>query len=130
MRTLQIDLTRLEKSSGRGGRHYPEQVTAILEDFATLLDNAASGKLGEDMVYKAFRVFRRLTGGRIWVHVERRPGRKRTNVRGVFYSTVAAGCGGRDGHFSASATTVRPRKCQCGSANRRSLTPLAERAHD
>lgn len=81
----QIELTRLEKSSAGGAAAItPEQVTAILEDFATLLDNAASGKLGEDMVYKAFRVFRRLTGGRIWVHVERRPGRKRTNVRGVF----------------------------------------------
>ena len=30
-------------------------------------------------------MFRALVGGRVWVHVERRAGRKRTNVRGVFH---------------------------------------------
>ena len=65
-------------------RSLPSRSPRFSRDFATLLEDAANGKLGEDVVYKAFRIFRQLTGGRIWVHVERRPGRKRTNVRGVF----------------------------------------------
>ena len=61
-----------------------EDVNEILADFTTLLEDAVAGKLGEDVVYKARRVFELLVGGRIWVHVEPRPGRKQKNVRGVF----------------------------------------------
>ena len=83
--TLQLEVTRLEKTLGCGAAAItPEQITEILRGFSTLLEDAANGNLGEDVVYKAFRIFRQLTGGRILVHVERRPGRKRTNVRGVF----------------------------------------------
>jgi site-specific DNA recombinase len=83
--TLQLELTRLERTLAGGAKAItPEQITQILHDFTSLLENAANGKLGEDVVYKAFRIFRQLTGGRIWVHVERRPGRKQTNVRGIF----------------------------------------------
>jgi DNA invertase Pin-like site-specific DNA recombinase len=83
--TLQMELTRLEKGLGGGAKAItPEAIAQILGSFTTLLEDAASGKLGTDAVYKAARIFRQLTGGRIMVHVERRPGRKRTNVRGVF----------------------------------------------
>lgn len=82
---MQLDLTQLGKSLHGGAKAItPEAITQILGDITTLLENAASGKLGGDAVYKVMRIFRQLTGGRIWVHVERRPGRKRTNVRGVF----------------------------------------------
>jgi len=83
--TEQIELTRLEKSLGGGAQAItPDAITRILQEFGTLLEDGASGKLGPDMVYKAASVFRRLVGGRILVHVEPRPGRKRTVVRGVF----------------------------------------------
>ena len=49
-----------------------------------LLENAASGKLGQDSNFRAARVFRQLVGERIAVHVEQRAARKRTNARGVF----------------------------------------------
>jgi site-specific DNA recombinase len=82
---LQLELTRLEKSLGGAASVItPEEVSQILCDFDVLLEDAANGKLGADVVYKAFAIFRTLIGGRIMVHVERRPGRTRTNVRGVF----------------------------------------------
>jgi hypothetical protein len=62
----------------------PETVRQTLAEFTSLLENAAAGKLGPEAVYKAVAVFRALVGGRVLVHVERRAGRKRTNVRGVF----------------------------------------------
>jgi len=76
----------------------PEAVRQILTEFTELLELAATGKLGGDAVYKAAEVFRTLVGGRIEVHVESRPGRKRTNVRGMFWPNVflavetAVGC--------------------------------------
>ena len=83
--SLQLELTRLEKSVGGAASVItPEEVSQILSDFDVLLEDAANGKLGADVVYKAFAIFRTLTGGRIMVHVEQRLGRKRTNVRGVF----------------------------------------------
>jgi len=66
----------------------PERVREILAELTQLLEDAASGMLGEDAVYKALAVFRQLTGGRIMVHVERRPGRKRTTARGLFHPHI------------------------------------------
>lgn len=68
-----------------------EQVRSIVSQMSSLLEDAAAGILGEDAVYKALAVFRRLTGGCIWVHVERRPKRKQTNVRGVFQPHLVHG---------------------------------------
>jgi site-specific DNA recombinase len=65
-------------------------VRAILTDLTQLLQDAAAGRLGDDALYRAVAVFRQLTGSRIWVHVERRPGRKRTTARGVFRPEVLA----------------------------------------
>ena len=62
----------------------PDVVRKTLAEFAGLLENAAAGNLGPDAVFKAVAVFRTLVGGRVWVHVERRAGRKHTNARGVF----------------------------------------------
>ena len=81
----QLQVTRLKKTlEGSTATLTPDGVRVILADMSTLLENAASGKLGDEAVYKAQAVFRRLTGGEIRVHVERRKGRKWTNVRGAF----------------------------------------------
>jgi DNA invertase Pin-like site-specific DNA recombinase len=81
----QLNVVRLKKTlAGSTSTLTSDDVRRILADITSLLTNAAAGKLGDEAVYKALAVLRRLTGGRIWVHVERRKGRKRTNVRGVF----------------------------------------------
>ena len=81
----QLELTQLQKTlQGCTSTLTPTEVRKILADMSTLLERAAAGQLGDDAVYKALAVFRRLTGGQIQVSVERRPGRQRTNVRGTF----------------------------------------------
>jgi hypothetical protein len=60
-------------------------VRTLLSDLSRLLEDGASGVLGADVVYRAAATFRQLVGGRVWVHVEARTGRKRTNVRGTFH---------------------------------------------
>ena len=81
----QVEAARLKKVlDGTAATLSAEDVRGLLADFTTLLQDGAAGRLGEEAIYKALSVFRSLTGGRIWVHVEQRPGRKRTNVRGVF----------------------------------------------
>lgn len=62
----------------------PERVQELLANLGTLLEDGASGALGSDSVHRAANVFCQLVGGRIFVHVVRRPGRKRVNVRGTF----------------------------------------------
>lgn len=69
----------------------PDVVRQTLADFETLLMDAAAGKLGPEAVDKAVMVFRRLVGGRVWVHVEQRPHRKRTNIKGVFQPHLIRG---------------------------------------
>lgn len=61
-----------------------EDVERILTDLKTLLIDGASGKLGEDAMHRAFRAFELMVGGRIMVHVDARPARKRKGARGVF----------------------------------------------
>ena len=83
--TAQLEMARLKKALGGSKASLtPESVRKQLDDMASLLEQAAAGQLGDDAVYKTLAVFRRLTAGVIYVHVERRQGRKRTNVRGVF----------------------------------------------
>jgi site-specific DNA recombinase len=62
----------------------PDQVRIVLCDLTSLLVDGAAGKLGDDVVYRAAEVFRQLVGGRIFVHVHARPGRKLTTVEGRF----------------------------------------------
>ncbi|MCG6157270.1 recombinase family protein [Rubinisphaera margarita] len=62
----------------------PDFARKTVQEMSTLLQAAAAGELGEDAVYKALAVFRALTDGKIMVHIESRPGRSRTNVKGTF----------------------------------------------
>ena len=79
------DLSQLQRSIDAATRVLtPDDVRAVLSDFTSLLEDAAEGKLGEEAVVRAVAVFRALVGDRVWVHVEPRPGRTQTNVRGVF----------------------------------------------
>jgi site-specific DNA recombinase len=78
----------------------PEVARQTIVDSESLLLDAAAGKLGEDAMYKALSIFRRLTGGQILVHVEKRPGRKRTNVRGVFEPQLSGALGEQYEHLN------------------------------
>jgi DNA invertase Pin-like site-specific DNA recombinase len=67
----------------------PDRVRELLADLRQLLQDGAAGTLGGDIIFRTADLFRRLVGGRIWVHVEQRAGRKRTkNVRGTFIPHV------------------------------------------
>ena len=68
----------------------PERARDLLDDLTGLLSAGAAGELGEDVIYRAADVFRQLVGGRIFVHVERRAARKRTNVYGAFRPDLLA----------------------------------------
>jgi hypothetical protein len=127
---LQIELTRLDKSLGGGTRAItPEVITQILGDFTTLLEDAANGKLGPDVVYKAASIFRRLVGGRIWVHVEWRPGRKRTNVRGVFQPHLLHAVKTTAGAHAAADDPL-PEEVEVWLRKPPRLDALAERVHE
>src|SRR5262249_30178830 len=127
--TLQLERTRLTESRDRGRVLLtPQRVREILSILTELLEAGASGQLGPDVVYRAAAVFRQLPGGRIEVHMDRRPGRKRHNVRGAFVPQVVgvvqaevggAGLRGQD----AQAVTVWLRKPP-------RLDLLADRVHE
>jgi len=83
--TARHELSRLQRAlADPSTAATPEVVRDALAELTTLLENAAAGKLDRKAVYKSAEVFRTLVGGRVWVRVERRPQRKRTNIRGVF----------------------------------------------
>jgi hypothetical protein len=82
---LQGERARIQRAlEADGDPITPERVRGMLGDLTGLLSEGAAGVLGADVVYRAAAAFRQLTGGRVWVHVEARPGRKRSNVRGTF----------------------------------------------
>jgi hypothetical protein len=82
---LQAELARLERQLKQDRRLIgPNEVRQILHNFRLLLERAAAGLLGDDLVYRAAYIFKLLVGGRITVYVEQRPRRKRTAVRGRF----------------------------------------------
>ena len=82
---VQSEVNQLQRSvDGTTSTLTVEQIRERLSEMSTLLSVAAAGELGEDAVYKALAVFRSLTGGQIWVRVEQRKNRKRTNVLGTF----------------------------------------------
>lgn len=62
----------------------PQVVRDILNNFSSLLSGAEEEGEDGDQAHRAAQVFRALVGDKIMVHVEQRPGRKRTNVRGSF----------------------------------------------
>lgn len=83
---LQAERARLRRTLESDGEPItPGRVRELLGDLTRLLEDGAAGTLGEDVIYRAAAAFRQLVGGRVWVHVERRAGRKRTNVRGTFH---------------------------------------------
>lgn len=89
--TLQAQQASLQRQfSGPAEPITPEGVRALLADLVKLLDEAASGRLGDDVAFKAAAAFRQLVGGRIVVHAEPRPGRKRADVRAAFTTDVLA----------------------------------------
>lgn len=82
---LQSELAQKRVSlQGVQQRITPEQVHKALKGLADLLIEAASGTLGPDLIYVAASTFRLLVKGKIEVFVERRAGRKRTQVRASF----------------------------------------------
>jgi DNA invertase Pin-like site-specific DNA recombinase len=59
-------------------------VRGAVANLAGLLTEGGTGQLGPDAVFKCATIVRRLVGGRVYVHADRRPARKRSVVRGVF----------------------------------------------
>lgn len=99
----QLELTRLQ-SAVAPKPIAAEDVDRILADLGLLLSDAAAGKLGEDAVHRAYRVFELLVGGSVMVHVDARPGRKRTNARGTFTPNLIAAVN----HAAGGDATARP----------------------
>jgi DNA invertase Pin-like site-specific DNA recombinase len=90
--TKEVALLQLLKSLHDNAEPITAQhARAALDDLTGLLAAGASGKLGEDVIFRAADVFRQLVGGRILVHVERRAARKRTNVYGTFRPHLLGG---------------------------------------
>jgi hypothetical protein len=90
--SIQSELNRLQRQiDGTTNNLTVEQIRVRLSEMSTLLTDAAAGELGEDAVYKALAVFRLLTGEKIWVRVEKRVNRKRTNVQGTFRPQLVRG---------------------------------------
>ena len=89
---LRHEVSRLQKTTdGTTNTLTADQIRDRLSEMSSLLTDAASGVLGDDGVLKALAVFRALTGGQIWVRVEKRPKRKRTNVLGTFTPKLLQG---------------------------------------
>lgn len=82
--TVQEHLRQLDSDASKFTKVTLDSANAILSDFTTLLENGAAGELDQESVHQAATVFRLLVGGRVMAHIEPRPARKQTNVRGVF----------------------------------------------
>jgi hypothetical protein len=75
----ELEIAALKRRRG-GGREKPvtrDEVITEINRLLGLLDDAAAGKLGPDIVEIAADVFSRLVGGKITVQATRRAGRKR-----------------------------------------------------
>lgn len=82
--SVQSEVERLQRSvEGTTNTLTSELIRRQISQMADVFDNASSGELGDDALYKALAVFRSLTGGQILVQVEQRANRKRTNIRGI-----------------------------------------------
>lgn len=118
--TVQSELKRLQRAvDGTTKTLSIEQIRDRLTETSSLLSEAASGDLGEDAVYKALVIFRSVTGGKVWVHVDRRANRKRTNVRGTFHPRLLRGIDG----VPVPSSTVWLRKPP-------RMDAIAERVHE
>lgn len=81
---LQLSRLRQRRGCGREQPVTREEVQRVLGKLLELLDAAAAGRLGPEVVGKAVTVLERLVGGAVEVHAEQRRGRKRWTVRGRF----------------------------------------------
>lgn len=100
----ELELTRLRQLRG-GGRTQPvtrEEAVASIRELAKLLDDAAAGRLGPEVVGKATSIFDRLVGGAVIVHAERRQGRKRWLVKGRFVPQLIGAVRGELGAAGAA----------------------------
>ena len=90
---VRAEVARLGGSGRKRSPVTEETVREVLDQFGALLVDANPERLGEDAVYRAASLFRRLVGERVWVDVDIRVGRKRGVVRARFtprlLSTVA-----------------------------------------
>lgn len=81
---LRLQLAQLRAALGRETRITADDVQRVLTHFGQLLEDGAAGRLGDDLIYSAAKVFRDLVGGRVVVQVKSRPGRVRSAVTGLF----------------------------------------------
>jgi DNA invertase Pin-like site-specific DNA recombinase len=75
----ELEIAALKRRRG-GGREKPvtrDEVVKAVDRLASLLNDAATGNLGAEVVELAASVFSRLVSGKITVHATRRAGRKR-----------------------------------------------------
>jgi site-specific DNA recombinase len=87
----QLSRLRFEQVQKFSTRKFtPDDVKIELRSLCDLLDDAVAGRLGEDAIYKAVSIFERLVGGIVWVHLEKRPGRKSKIVRATFRPNLLA----------------------------------------
>lgn len=97
-----------ESLSAPAQRITPEQVRSLLADLTKLLEDAAAGLLGEDVIYRAATLFRSMVGNRIMVRPEQRAERQESVVRGYFtprlFETVQSEINGRLIAHAESAT--------------------------
>ena len=106
----------------------PEAVRQILAEFDELLMNAAAGILGPETLDKTVMIFRRLVGGRVWVRVEKRPSRKRTNIKGVFQPHLIKGVREVTGQVHLDTESVPQVSVWLRQPPR--LDAIAERVHE
>jgi DNA invertase Pin-like site-specific DNA recombinase len=87
---LHLELTRRQKRSAAAKPVSPEAVRQQLADLHSLLEDAATGRLGVDAIFRSAHDFKRLVGGEVEVLAEPRPARKRSAVRGRFVPRLLA----------------------------------------
>jgi site-specific DNA recombinase len=79
-----ITLERLRRAAAGRRQVRPDEVRHALAEFATVLAAAADGRLGEEEIFRAATIFRRLIGGRVTVLAGPRARRRHPEVRGEF----------------------------------------------
>ena len=105
----------------------PEACRQILANFETLLMGAGAGDIGPESIDRAVMIFRRLVGGRVWVQVEQRASRKRTNIKGVFQPYLIEGVRGEAGQRHVDPDTAWQVSVWLRQPPR--LDAIAERVH-
>jgi DNA invertase Pin-like site-specific DNA recombinase len=83
-----------------------DEIRQTVAEFRDLLRHAGTGELGPDAVYKCAAIVRQLVDGRVWVHADRRVGRKRGNVRGVLTPALLYAVGEAVGLPPTAATST------------------------